>query len=181
MPRQFDEYGFNRQYRRDIYRKPNPFPYRLPFLPGFATNHVDDPDAGVSARTASRYRQVIRDLMAQAAQRRPGNKRAFEVMAGRNAQHNLLSGGKRKWQHYLDTQKAAEFLKDRQVPTNGNAKHRREQRVIAVQNKHFDRFAGIPDISPKTPRWIYYGSMLSQVPQNALMMYLASNPELLMI
>ena len=144
MPRQFDKYGFNRQYRRNPSRKRNPFPYRLPFLPGFGTNPYADPDNNVSAATASRYRQVIRDLLEKHAENpRAGAKRKFDIMQGRNAMHQTRTGAKRKWDHFLDMQKAADFLGDRQVPTNSNAKIRRQDRISAVQNKSFSRFHGI--------------------------------------
>ena len=37
MPRQYDKYGFNRQYLRRPVRRKSPFPHRLPFCDGFST------------------------------------------------------------------------------------------------------------------------------------------------
>jgi len=37
MPRQYDKYGFNRQYLRRPLRRKSPFPHRLPFCDGFST------------------------------------------------------------------------------------------------------------------------------------------------
>lgn len=74
MPRKYTRYGFNRQYRRNPSRKRNPFPYRLPFVPDYRANPFDSPDAGVSAATASRYRQVVEDLVI-GAQKRMNRKR----------------------------------------------------------------------------------------------------------
>jgi len=37
MPRQYDKYGFNRQYLRRPCRRKSPFPHRLPFFDGFST------------------------------------------------------------------------------------------------------------------------------------------------
>jgi hypothetical protein len=155
MARQFDQYGFNRQYRRNPSRKRNPFPYRLPFVPGFGTNPYTDPDHNVSAATASRYRQVIRDLLDQHAQNpRAGAKRKFDIMQGRNGMHETRAGAKRKWDHYLGMQKAAEFLADRQVPTNSNAKRRQEERIGAVQNQSFSRFHNIREKPQHVPWYV---------------------------
>jgi hypothetical protein len=38
MPRQYDKYGFNRQYLRHPVRRKSPFPHRLPFCDGFSTS-----------------------------------------------------------------------------------------------------------------------------------------------
>ena len=77
MSRKYTRYGINRQYRRNPSRKRNPFPYRLPFVPDYRTNPYDSPDAGVSAATASRYRQAVEDLVI-GAQKRMNKKRRFE-------------------------------------------------------------------------------------------------------
>ena len=69
MSRNYTRYGINRQYRRNPSRKRNPFPYRLPFVPDYRSNPYDSPDAGVSAATASRYRQVVEDLVIGAQKR----------------------------------------------------------------------------------------------------------------
>ena len=163
MARQYDRYGFNRQYRRNASRKRNPFPYRLPFTPGFSTRAHHDPDAvgfgpihdpqDVSVRTAHRYRQVINDLLEQVAkeQRLRQGKRGYDLLAGRNAHHEILSGSRRKWQHMQDTKLAAEFLKDRQVPTNNNDIQRKRQRIMALQCKHFNRFKGVREFDRE--RW----------------------------
>lgn len=65
MPRKYDRYGINRQFRRNPSRKRNPFPYRLPFMPDYRINTKDDPDYDVSAATSSRYRTVMAELVSK--------------------------------------------------------------------------------------------------------------------
>ena len=82
MPRKYDKYGFNRQFRRNPSRKRNPFPYRLPFMPDFRLNPFDDPDYDVSSATSSRYRQAIDELLSKHGQKRK------RVQLGWNRDHN---------------------------------------------------------------------------------------------
>ena len=60
MARKYDRYGRNRQFRRNPTRSPKFFPYRLPFQQDFRllTPGITE----VSAATASRWRQVVRDI-----------------------------------------------------------------------------------------------------------------------
>ena len=89
MPRKYTRYGFNRQYRRNPSRKRNPFPYRLPFVPDYRTNPFNDPDAGVPAATASRYRTVIADLLSSAQFRNQPQKRKYSAAS----QDAVIMGG----------------------------------------------------------------------------------------
>jgi hypothetical protein len=60
MARKFDRYGRNRQFRRNPTRSPKFFPYQLPFQNDFRIK--SDKATEVSAATASRWRQVVRDV-----------------------------------------------------------------------------------------------------------------------
>lgn len=60
MARKYDRYGRNRQFRRNPTRSPKFFPYRLPFKNDFRI--VKGNGTEVSAATASRWRQVVRDI-----------------------------------------------------------------------------------------------------------------------
>ena len=96
MSRKYTRYGINRQYRRNPSRKRNPFPYRLPFVPDYRTNPYDSPDAGVSAATASRYRQVVEDIVI-GAQKRMNNKRRFEPWKSPSGLSSSSSKRSRSW------------------------------------------------------------------------------------
>jgi len=60
MARKYDRYGRNRQFRRNPTRSPKFFPYRLPFRNDFRL--LSGTGTEVSAATASRWRQVVRDI-----------------------------------------------------------------------------------------------------------------------
>jgi len=60
MARKYDRYGRNRQFRRNPTRSPKFFPYRLPFSNDFRL--LSGAGTEVSAATASRWRQVVRDI-----------------------------------------------------------------------------------------------------------------------
>lgn len=60
MARKFDRYGRNRQFRRNPTRSPKFFPYRLPFVSDYRL--LDGNGTEVSAATASRWREVVRDI-----------------------------------------------------------------------------------------------------------------------
>ena len=60
MARKYDRYGRNRQFRRNPTRSPKFFPYQLPFQNDFRP--MADKGTEVSAATASRWRQVVRDI-----------------------------------------------------------------------------------------------------------------------
>ena len=79
MPRKYDRYGFNRQFRRNPSRKRNPFPYRLPFMPDYRINQRDDPDYDVSAATSSRYRKVIDEMLSKHGQFHLKSKRPRDL------------------------------------------------------------------------------------------------------
>lgn len=107
MPRQYDKYGFNRQFRRNPSRKRNPFPYRLPFMPDFRLNPFDDPDYDVSAATASRYRQAIDELVNKHGEELDSRERAMKRkrnQVGRNRDHN------RKFRKVAASAQAAQTL-----------------------------------------------------------------------
>ena len=88
MPRKYDRYGFNRQYRRNPSRKRNPFPYRLPFMPDYRINPYDDPDYDVSSATSSRYRTVIKELLSKHGQ--------FHLKSKRPRDWNYTNSSKRQ-------------------------------------------------------------------------------------
>ena len=60
MARKFDRYGRNRQFRRNPTRNPKFFPYRLPFQSDFRIMRGNGSE--VSAATAARWREVVRDV-----------------------------------------------------------------------------------------------------------------------
>lgn len=60
MARKYDRYGRNRQFRRNPTRSRKFFPYELPFQPDFRLLKRNGTE--VSASTASRWRQVVRDI-----------------------------------------------------------------------------------------------------------------------
>ena len=60
MARKYDRYGRNRQFRRNPTRSRKFFPYKLPFLNDFRL--VRGNGTEVSAATAARWRQVVRDI-----------------------------------------------------------------------------------------------------------------------
>jgi len=60
MARKYDRYGRNRQFRRNPTRSRKFFPYQLPFIPDFRV--LGRRGTEVSAATASRWRQVVRDV-----------------------------------------------------------------------------------------------------------------------
>lgn len=60
MARKYDRYGRNRQFRRNPTRSRKFFPYRLPFMNDFRI--IQGNGTEVSAATASRWRQVVRDI-----------------------------------------------------------------------------------------------------------------------
>lgn len=60
MARKFDRYGRNRQFRRNPTRSRKFFPYRLPFQRDFQL--MSDKGTELSAATASRWREVVKDV-----------------------------------------------------------------------------------------------------------------------
>ena len=60
MARKYDRYGRNRQFRRNPTRSRKFFPYQLPYKSDFRL--IRENGTEVSAATASKWRQVVRDI-----------------------------------------------------------------------------------------------------------------------
>lgn len=101
MPRKYDRYGRNRQFRRNPTRSPKFFPYRLPFLADFRPKI--DRDTTVGSLQASKWRDMVREARGRTQRRAETvrDKRAREELdlftnsehQIRNAMGEIMFGG----------------------------------------------------------------------------------------
>lgn len=101
MPRKYDRYGRNRQFRRNPTRSPKFFPYRLPFLVDFRPKV--DRDTTVGSLQASKWRDMVREARGRTQRRAETvrDKRAREELdlftnsehQIRNAMGEIMFGG----------------------------------------------------------------------------------------